>query len=273
MNEQRTILVWDAPTRLFHWLLAASFAGAMLSGEAEGWRQLHLLLGYTAAGLIAFRIFWGVAGTRYARFSSLSFDPRAAVRYLRSLFTSSPEHHAGHNPAASWAVAAILALVGATALSGWALTSEAGGESFEGLHGALAGAACAMVVLHVLAVFASSLLHRENLVRSMLTGRKRDRSGATPARGAAWPVAGLLAAAVVALWFTGVPAGLGGNGGIEGGASQQDEGDEAEEHGDAERGARAERAQPDIQDPMMKKLRFDPRRVSNPTASGPPNWM
>jgi cytochrome b len=273
MNQQRTILVWDAPTRLFHWLLAASFAGAMLTGEAEGWRQVHLLLGYTAAGLIAFRIFWGVAGTRYARFSSLSFDPRAAVRYLRSLFTSSPEHHAGHNPAASWAIAVILALVGATSLSGWALTSEAGGESLEGLHGALSSAACAMVVLHVMAVLASSLLHRENLVRSMLTGFKRDRSGATPARGAAWPVAGLLGVAVVALWFNGVPPGLGGNGEIAGAAAPQDEGDESDDHGDAKRGASAERTQPDIQEPIMRKLRFDAQMASNPTAPRPPDRM
>ena len=70
----RRILVWDAPTRLFHWLLALSFLGAYLTAESEQWRLVHITLGYTMAALVGFRLVWGMVGTRYARFSA-SYGP------------------------------------------------------------------------------------------------------------------------------------------------------------------------------------------------------
>jgi cytochrome b len=169
----RNLLVWDVPTRLFHWLLVASFAGAFATGESEHWRPTHVLLGYTAGGLIVFRLVWGLIGTRYARFSSLPLHPRAVLSYLRSLRSGSPEHHTGHNPAGSWAILAILTLVAATAVSGWAVLAKIGPEWLGDLHEGLSNAAVALIVVHVVAVIASSLLHRENLVRAMLTGFKR----------------------------------------------------------------------------------------------------
>ena len=66
----RKVLVWDAPVRVFHWLMVLSFAGAYLTAENERWRLVHVTLGYTMAGLVAFRIVWGLVGTRHARFSS-----------------------------------------------------------------------------------------------------------------------------------------------------------------------------------------------------------
>ena len=68
--SSRKVLVWDAPVRVFHWLMVASFAGAYLTAESERWRLLHVTLGYTMAGLVAFRIVWGLVGTRHARFAS-----------------------------------------------------------------------------------------------------------------------------------------------------------------------------------------------------------
>lgn len=193
------IRVWDLPTRLFHWLLAASFAGDWLTAEDEGLRVLHYALGCTAAALVVFRIAWGFAGTRYARFSSLDFRPGSALRYLRSLASPAPEHHTGHNPAASWAIAALLALVAATALTGWLAAGAGEGGARQDWHEAIATATLSLVVLHVVAVVASSLVHRENLVRSMLTGNKRAAAGAEPAPGRAWAAA-LLAASLVVLW-------------------------------------------------------------------------
>ena len=73
MNKDRIpILVWDLPTRAFHWLLALSFLGAYLSCEADGYRTLHVIFGYTVAGLLVFRLIWGIAGTRFARFSAFA---------------------------------------------------------------------------------------------------------------------------------------------------------------------------------------------------------
>ena len=67
------ILVWDLPLRIFHWVLAASFAGAFLTAESERVRDLHLLCGYTFVAAIAFRVVWGFVGSRHARFSALRF--------------------------------------------------------------------------------------------------------------------------------------------------------------------------------------------------------
>lgn len=202
---ERPILVWDLPTRVFHWLLAASFIGAFATGDSERWRTIHVMLGYTAAGLIGFRLLWGLIGTRYARFSGFTFSAAAVLDYLRSLFTGNPRRYFGHNPAGSWAVLALLSLVALTAISGWATFSEIGPEWLEDVHESLANATLALVAIHVIAVIASSWLHRENLVRAMVTGFKRA-AGAVPAAGRRSVVAAGLLAAVVAFWGGWIPA-------------------------------------------------------------------
>ena len=106
----KRIMVWDLPTRAFHWLLALSFAGAFLTAESERYRDIHVMLGYTMLGLIAFRLLWGFIGTRYARFSSFLFGPSQVIEYLRSLVRLRPQHYVGHNPAGSWAIWLILLL-------------------------------------------------------------------------------------------------------------------------------------------------------------------
>lgn len=199
------VLVWDLPTRLFHWMLAASFFGAYVVSESERWIVLHAMLGYTAIGLIVFRLLWGIVGTRYARFTGFAWSPRAVAEYLKSLVSRRPQHYVGHNPAASWAIVALLALVAVTALSGWAVLNEVGGEWLEDVHEAAANATLALVAFHVAAVFVSSVLHRENLVLAMVSGFKRARD-AVPAAGTRWLVGAGLLAAVAAFWFGLIPA-------------------------------------------------------------------
>jgi len=201
----REVLVWDLPTRLFHWLLAASFLGAYVISEGERWRAIHAMLGYTAAGLIAFRLLWGVVGTRYARFTGFAWAPRAVGEYLRSLLTATPRHYVGHNPAGSWAIIALLAGVAATAATGWAVFNDVGPGWMEDAHEVLANATIALVAFHVAAVVVSSLLHRENLARAMVTGVKRARD-AVPAAGNRWPVGIALVGALVAFWVGWIPA-------------------------------------------------------------------
>ena len=203
------ILVWDLPLRIFHWLLAGSFAGAFLTAESERWRDVHVMLGYTVLALVAFRIVWGFIGPRHARFTSFAFGPSRVLAYLRSLATRVPMHYTGHNPAGSWAIYALLAAALAAGVTGLAVYNEAGGGWLEDLHELFGNAMLAIVVVHVTGVIGGSLMHRENLVRSMITGYKtgpaRDAIG-TPRR----VVAVLLVAVVVGLWTGVVPApGLG----------------------------------------------------------------
>jgi len=167
-----TVKVWDLLVRVFHWSFAASFAGAWLTAESERWRDVHVFLGYAMLGLVAFRLLWGVVGPRHARFSSFVRGPAAIARYLRSLLSGSPEHHLGHNPAGAVAIVLLLALALLAGASGWAVYNDLGGEWLEESHEFLAGAMLAVVGVHLAGVAVASWLHRENLVASMLTGRK-----------------------------------------------------------------------------------------------------
>ena len=170
--EKAKVLVWDVPTRLFHWLLALSFAGAFLTAESERYRDVHVMLGYAVIGLVAFRLVWGLIGPRYARFRSFAYGPRSVLTYVNSLLTRSPQHYLGHNPAGSWAIYALLAFSLLAGASGYAAYSDIGGHWMEELHEGLANTLLGVVLVHVGGVLVSSLLHRENLVRSMLTGYK-----------------------------------------------------------------------------------------------------
>jgi cytochrome b len=175
--EPSKILVWDLPTRLAHWLLAASFVGAFATGDSERLRDVHIILGYTMLGLVAFRLVWGLVGTRYARFSSFAFGPRSVLSYLASLVKGTPQHHLGHNPAGSWAIYALLLLTALAGTTGYATYSGLGGRWMEELHEGAANALLAVVIVHVLGVIVSSILHRENLVGGMISGHKSGAPG------------------------------------------------------------------------------------------------
>jgi cytochrome b len=211
------IRVWDLPVRVFHWALVLSFGAAYVLSESERSRQVHVMFGYTVLGLIAFRLLWGFIGTRYARFSSFMYGPRAALRYLGGLVRGAPEEYAGHNPAGSWAVYGILALGAATGITGYCTFNEIGGEAVAEVHELMANAWLVLVALHVIGVIAGSIAHRENLARAMVTGYKRghaapgDAPGGSPAR----TLVGVLgAAAVLAFWVGSLFTG----GGVAGGA-------------------------------------------------------
>ncbi len=174
--QPHSIFVWDIPTRLFHWSLAASFAGAFLTSESERLRDLHVACGYTVVGLIMFRLLWGLVGSRHARFRDFVRGPATIAAYTRDLLRGRPPHHLGHNPLGGLAILAMLALGLLTGASGWLTYNEVGGEWLEEAHEVLAGTMLGVVVVHVIGVLVSSLLHRENLVRAMITGRKPARA-------------------------------------------------------------------------------------------------
>ncbi len=221
--SSRRILVWDVPTRLFHWLLAISFVGGLATGDSERYRDLHVLFGATMLVLIVFRLAWGLVGTRYARFGSFAFGPGALLRYLTSLATLRSTRYVGHTPGGSWAIWTMLALGILVGITGYAAYADAGGEWVEELHGALAWALLGIVVVHVLGVLLSSALHRENLIAAMITGRKRGAPGEA-IRDSRWVVAVGLAALVLAFWVGIVSIPGVGVGGAERSAAGADRG-------------------------------------------------
>jgi cytochrome b len=166
------VLIWDLPVRIFHWLFAGSFVVAYATGDSESWRLVHVASGTLAAALVLYRLVWGFVGGRHARFRAFVRPPGEALRYLLALAGGQAPHHAGHNPAGGYAVLALLSLGLACFLTGWPLYNDIGGEMFEDPHEAVANLMLAVVGLHLAGVAVGSLVHRENLARSMVTGRK-----------------------------------------------------------------------------------------------------
>ena len=194
-------LIWDLPTRVFHWMLAACVLGAWLTAESESTRMLHLALGYSAGALVAWRLVWGLVGSRYARFSDFVNSPAAALAYLRGYLPAAGRtgrlqtHYLGHNPAGGWAVVALLAAVALAVSTGYLNYQDDSAEFWSELHELAGNGIMVLVGLHVAAVIATSLLHRENLVRAMVNGYKRARSG--EGISGAYTLLGLVLAAAV----------------------------------------------------------------------------
>jgi cytochrome b len=196
----RKILVWDAPVRVFHWLLVLSFAGAYITAESERWRLAHVTLGYTLGGLVAFRILWGLTGTRYARFTSFVPSPAKAMHYLRAMVSGKPEHYTGHNPAGAVAILMLLTSSVLIVATGWAIYNDFGGKLLEEIHEGASTFMLCVVGIHVLGVAVASRVHGENLVRAMLDGMKAGAPSEGIAR-AWWPLAAVIVLAVFGFWW------------------------------------------------------------------------
>ena len=188
-------LIWDLPTRLFHWTLAASFAADWLTSENDTLLSVHVFFGYLMLGLVIFRVFWGLAGSHFSRFSSFPFAPKEGYDYLMQVGRGNALRHVGHNPAGSLAIYALLALV---LFVGAAGILTLGGEEQHGLATGWLGldqmhwlksmhklGAIAMLLLvagHVIGVVVESIAHKENLARSMVTGLKLVNTYTPPSR-------------------------------------------------------------------------------------------
>ncbi len=186
MNQQNEINVWDPLVRLFHWLLVAAFTIAWLT--EDDFMTLHSYAGYLIAGLLLFRVLWGLVGPRYARFTDFVKPPAKVIAHLKDLAGFRTKRYIGHNPAGGAMIVILLLMLVATTLSGMLTYGSVGSgplvglftnhnsfgsELLEELHEFFANFTLLLVVVHLLGVAFESLLHNENLVRAMLTGIKR----------------------------------------------------------------------------------------------------
>ena len=180
------VRVWDLPTRLFHWALAASVIGSVVSakigGNAMPW---HFRFGYVVLTLLAFRLLWGFAGGRWSRFSSFAYGPTALWRYLRG--TPRPGEHfdVGHSPLGALSVFAMLVALAAQLGTGLIADDEIANVGPLNRHVAVDTGLAAtayhksvgqalvltLVLLHVAAVLVY-LLRRHNLIAPMIHGDK-----------------------------------------------------------------------------------------------------
>ena len=169
-----SVKVWDLSVRLFHWALVASFAVAWLT--AEEWDALHEWAGYAVGGLVVLRIVIGFAGSHYARFAQFVRGPRETLGYAAAFLSGRETRYVGHNPLGAVMVLALLAVLAATGLTGWLQTTDAywGVSWVEEVHEILGNGMLVLVAAHVGGVALASFRHKENLIRAMVTGRKRS---------------------------------------------------------------------------------------------------
>jgi len=173
VSPPATVKVWDPFVRIFHWSLVTLFVVAYLTGDEI--QRVHEAAGYAIAGLLGARILWGFIGPRHARFTDFVRSPREAVAYFRDALVFRARRYIGHNPAGGLMVVALIAMLTATCITGYMMTTDAywDSEALEDVHGAFANITVALVVIHVIGVLVASFEHRENLVKAMVTGRKR----------------------------------------------------------------------------------------------------
>jgi cytochrome b len=198
----KKVLVWDLPTRLFHWLLVAAVGGAYLTGETGGnWLVWHARLGFLIVGLVVFRLVWGFAGSTYARFTTFVRGPAAIKDHLAGKW-----HGLGHNPLGALSVLALLGLVALQFGSGlfafnddtgftgpfYELVSKVTGDTATWLHHKIIDLLIVLVGLHVAVIVYYTRFKKDNLVIPMITGHKNVSQGES-ARG------GSLLAFIVAL--------------------------------------------------------------------------
>ncbi|WP_397391200.1 cytochrome b/b6 domain-containing protein [Polynucleobacter sp.] len=171
-KPRQLIMVWDMPVRVFHWLLAVCFAGAWLTSESERLAMIHYAFGYTAGLLVLIRLVWGVIGTRYARFSQFLKSPKEVIGHFMAMLRGHPHHDVGHNPAGGLVMFALMLLILLIGFTGYLTVKEFFGNFASEMHEAVASLALALVILHICAAILMSVLERQNLVKSMVNGKK-----------------------------------------------------------------------------------------------------
>lgn len=195
-------LVYDLPTRIFHWCFAALFLTAFIIGKTidddSPTFAYHMLAGLTLTFLVFLRILWGFFGTKHARFSGFALNPLALIEYFKGILANDKKRWAGHNPASSWAGIAMMAMGLGLGITGFLMTSG-DKEAFEDLHELLSNAFIVLVILHVTGVIVHTLRLKEMIGLSMINGKKADVPvGETIA--SAQPVVGILLVALLVVF-------------------------------------------------------------------------
>lgn len=187
-TKTKDIHVWDILVRLFHWLLVAAFFIAYIT--EDDFLTIHSWAGYTIMGLLVIRFVWGFIGSKHARFSDFVFKPKHITQFCKDTIALKAKRYIGHNPAGGAMVILLMLSLVITTLTGlftlgieesqgplasWlAGASHFWGDFFEEVHEFFANFTLFLVAIHVAGVLLESLIHRENLVASMINGKKRS---------------------------------------------------------------------------------------------------
>lgn len=173
----RQQLVYDLPTRFFHWIFAGLFLTAFIIAKTVDDESLlfsyHSLAGLILIFTVILRIIWGMVGTKHAKFTGFALRPADLIKYMKGILSGDKTRWAGHNPASSWAAIVMMLLALGLGTTGY-LMSTGGKETFEDIHEILANTFVVVAVMHVAGVILHTIRHREAIGLSMLNGKKAD---------------------------------------------------------------------------------------------------
>jgi cytochrome b len=173
MVQKEYIQVWDLTVRIIHWSLPILGLVVLFSGDEES--SVHFYTGGIILAIILFRILWGFVGSKYARFSNFIYSPIEVIRYLNGLIKGSPKRYIGHNPAAGWMMLLLLTLTLFVCVNGiMAYLDEGENDFWKDLHITSVYLLLTFTLIHILTAVVSIKLHKENLVYSMITGKKES---------------------------------------------------------------------------------------------------
>jgi len=186
MQNENKIKVWDLLVRVFHWTLVSTFLIAFVT--EDDFLSLHVWAGYTVLFTVLVRLVWGFVGSRHARFSDFVTSPRVAVQYVRDTLYFRAKRYIGHNPAGGLMIVAMIVSLLLTTITGiavygaaeqagpmasWFASHSIWENGLEEAHEFFAFFTLLLVFVHVAGVAIESLVHKENLVHSMIYGTKR----------------------------------------------------------------------------------------------------
>jgi cytochrome b len=185
-NSESNIKVWDPVVRIGHWALVIAFFTAYLT--EDDFMALHVWAGYIIGAVVCFRLIWGFVGSRHARFSDFVRSPAASLKYVVGLVRHRSKRYVGHNPAGGIMILLLLSFLLGTVFSGVVLQGMEDGagplatwvsayadreDVWEDVHEVFANLTLLLVVMHVAGALLSGRAHKENLIKAMLTGRKK----------------------------------------------------------------------------------------------------
>ena len=192
-------LIYDIPTRLFHWLFVGLFSFAFIVAQTADDESViftyHMLAGMMLGFIVLLRILWGFVGSKHARFSSFPLHPRDLANYFLGILSGEKRRWPGHNPASSWAALTMMALALGLAITGYFM-STGSKETFEDVHELLANSFLLIAILHVAGVLLHGLRFQDGLALSMVHGAKPDVFKVEGIRSSR-PVIGMIFVAIV----------------------------------------------------------------------------
>ena len=180
--QDNVIKVWDLPLRIFHWLLVIGFFVAYLT--EDDFLTVHVWAGYLVSALIVFRLIWGFTGNQYARFGNFLCSPAKSIQYIKDTIALKAKRYIGHNPAGAAMIVLLIVSILMTCITGFAVygADQAAGplasigsgneKLWEEIHEFFANFTLFLVFVHIVGVFFESVIHKENLAKSMWNGFK-----------------------------------------------------------------------------------------------------